>query len=50
MRIVQDADGLDDLGAVGMSRLFVHGGVDQIRRNSSIASGVKLIEARFSEY
>lgn len=33
-----------------MSRLFVHGGVNQVRRNGSNASGVKLIEVRFSEY
>jgi uncharacterized protein len=49
-RIIQDADRLDGLGAVGVSRLFVYGGANEIRRQGMIDSGIKLIEERFSHY
>jgi uncharacterized protein len=49
-RIIQDADRLDGLGAVGVSRLFLYGGINEIRRQGLIDSGIELIEDRFSHY
>lgn len=50
LRIVQDADRIDGLGAVGVSRLFVYGGVDEVRRMGLIDSGIELIEGRLRHY
>jgi uncharacterized protein len=50
VRIIQDANRLDGLGAVGVSRLFLYGGVNEIRRQSLIDSGIELIEERFVHY
>jgi uncharacterized protein len=49
-RIIQDADRLDGLGAVGVSRLFLYGGVNEIRRQGLIDTGIELIEDRFVHY
>jgi uncharacterized protein len=49
-RIIQDADRLDGLGAVGVGRLFLYGGVHEIRRQGLIDSGIDLIEERFVHY
>ncbi|KAG9194953.1 hypothetical protein G6011_00073 [Alternaria panax] len=50
LRIVQDADRLDGLGAIGVGRLFVYGGANKARRQGSIDSGIELIEQRFKHY
>jgi uncharacterized protein len=50
LRIVQDADRLDGLGAVGVGRLFVCGAVNEVRRQGLIDSGIDLIQGRFRHY
>jgi uncharacterized protein len=50
LRIIQDADRLDELGTVGVARLFVCRGMDEKLRYESIDSDVALIEGRLSHY
>lgn len=50
LRVVQDADRIDALGAVGMGRCFVFGGVNEVRRHGLLESGIALVEQRFGLY
>ncbi|KAJ4369863.1 hypothetical protein N0V83_005627 [Neocucurbitaria cava] len=50
LRIVQDADRLDGLGAIGIGRSFVFGGINEKRRKDSIQTGVELHHDRFEKY
>ncbi|KAH7089666.1 hypothetical protein FB567DRAFT_439307 [Paraphoma chrysanthemicola] len=50
LRIVQDADRLDGLGAIGIGRCFVFGGINEERRKDTIHTGVELHYDRFQKY
>ena len=48
LRIIQDADRLDSLGAVGQGRCFVFGGANEKRREQSIHTAMQMHRARFN--
>jgi uncharacterized protein len=48
LAVVQDADRLDGLGAIGLGRCFVFGGVNEERRDHTIHSALQLLHKRFA--
>ena len=50
IRILQDAERLEWLGAVGVGRMFMHNAVDEVKGKEGLGSGIELTKESLKEF